>query len=1023
MSEPIAPASHQDWSTQPQAEEAPVTSAESDDAAAAAEIGDRFEKAWRPDQPPAHFDAYLPPPDSALRRAVLGDLCIRDLDLRFLHGLSAHVEDYLGRYPELQHDHAALIELILAEYDQRCHRAPDTDFEDYRRRFPALAEELAGRRARLPQIPGFTLEAELGRGGMGVVYRARQHDLQRTVALKMILYADTAGEEQRRRFHQEARAVAQLQHPNIIQIHQVGEHDGHPYLALEFVDGGSLEKRLDGTPWPAHTAAEFVETLARAIEHCHRHNIIHRDLKPANILLVSGRVVSGEWSRPTTDRSPLTTHQPKISDFGLAKHLDRDSGNTASGAILGTPSYMAPEQAEGQSQLVTPATDVYALGVILYELLTGRPPFKGVSRLDTLHQVRTREPVPPRQLQPKVPRDLETICLKCLRKEPLKRYATAEALADDLRCFRDDKPIQARPMPSWERGWRWCRRNPWRAGFGGLTAAIVGLLVVLLLSYLHSEQLTAVYRRGEQLTNARAAAARGAWRNALGLYEPLITGPHWPDQQHLEVERLPGFLAVNDRDRFAQEIERLAARDDLGSDAALVKLLRAEFYLCRPERQEEARRLIHEALAESGQLSDSDRAYAQALITPSSNRMTALLKDAIAQAPFHHRAHRAYLMARVLRGEFAEARQQAAFMRLHFPDDPLTDYAEALLAVLEGDRDAGLAKLAPLDQKLGPDQRAQIEQYLKKLAAALDKWNDLALGPGDVGRLRLQVQALRDLTNPGLEALAFNVPSAALLIQTLDQLAQNEVVFEQIKNPRHGPNELPALRKSSERLAAISQDSPDALFLCMRALIHLQLAVPLIDAARMPEARRELQTMRDLFQQATTAPTLLPRAPLRYQARVIALGGEACLLRAPEEEPTPAQLRRLREDCAWITAEERWPQMHSFGAMLAASLMTLDLTAEQQKEWHMDQPANRERFKARMQVLYEYGRRILMDCRQDDPKNPKPLIQLATLELKAERPEAALQAAREALTLAPSHKDALGIEQQALEALRKRDRK
>jgi serine/threonine-protein kinase len=304
-------------------------------------------------------------------------------------------------------------------------------------------------------VPGYDILGILGRGGMGVVYKARQAGLNRVVALKMIRDSALAGPEERTRFRHEAEAVAQLQHPNIVQIHEVGEHQGLPFFSLEFVPGGSLAEQLHGTPQPPRVTAQTVETLARAVHAAHQRGTVHRDLKPANVLL-------------TADGTP------KISDFGLAKQLGAGPGLTATGAVVGTPSYMAPEQAGGKSttRAVGPAADVYALGAILYELLTGRPPFLAETTLDTLQQVLTQEPVPPRQLQPKVPRDLETVCLKCLHKEPERRYASAHDLAEDLRRFLAGQPIRARPVSPWRRLGKWARRRP----------AVAALVAVSVLS-------------------------------------------------------------------------------------------------------------------------------------------------------------------------------------------------------------------------------------------------------------------------------------------------------------------------------------------------------------------------------------------------------------------------------------------------------------------------------------------------------------------------------------------------------------
>jgi serine/threonine protein kinase len=327
-------------------------------------------------------------------------------------------------------------------------------------------------------VPGYRIESVLGRGGMGVVYKAVQEKANRPVALKMILAGAHADRAERFRFRAEAEAAARLSHPNIVQLYEVGDTpDGFPYFSLEYVAGGSLAAWLRSGPLTAHEAAALIEQLAAAMQYAHEHRIVHRDLKPANILLTTERSqhadshatvevtlqersLQGASSASGRVSRGMLAAVPKISDFGLAKQLDADDGVTRTGAILGTGSYMAPEQAFGQSKHVGPAADIYALGVILYECLTGRPPFKGASPAETLQQVRSMEAIAIRSLRPDVPRDLETICLKCLAKAPHKRYGSAGALADDLRRFLDGRPIAARPVGRIERSWRWCRRNP-----------------------------------------------------------------------------------------------------------------------------------------------------------------------------------------------------------------------------------------------------------------------------------------------------------------------------------------------------------------------------------------------------------------------------------------------------------------------------------------------------------------------------------------------------------------------------------
>jgi serine/threonine protein kinase len=338
----------------------------------------------------------------------------------------------------------------------------------------------------LPSIPGYVVERELGRGGMGVVYLARQEALNRHVALKVLLHAGFASPGARARFLLEAEALGRLQHPNILHIHDFGTHHEIAFLALEHVGGGTLHhllaqcKRL-----PDREAAALVEKLARALDHAHRQGVVHRDLKPGNVLL-------------TKDGAP------KVADFGLAKFADSNHALTASGTMMGTPNYMAPEQVASDPRRVGPATDVYGLGAILYEVLTGEPPFAGAAPALLFPMILNCDPVTPRSINSKIPRDLESICLKCLAKTPERRYLSAEALADDLRRFQLGEPIQARPITALERVWLWARRRPTIAALS-TALALLALVAWIGLTWLYFRALA-----GERLAQENFVLAKEA---------------------------------------------------------------------------------------------------------------------------------------------------------------------------------------------------------------------------------------------------------------------------------------------------------------------------------------------------------------------------------------------------------------------------------------------------------------------------------------------------------------------------------
>jgi serine/threonine protein kinase/tetratricopeptide (TPR) repeat protein len=489
----------------------------------------RFVSAWRQRVRPA-IDDYVPA-DKALRYPSLIELVHTELELRLKDGEAARVEEYLIRYPELASDSGAVLDLIGTEYELRRRGEPELPVDEYVERFPnyrdqlreemarvtvaspgALRELIGSHREVLPEVPGYEILSVLGRGGMGVVYKARQTRPHRVVALKVIRAGEHAGPEELARFRREAEAAALLQHPHIVHVYEVGEHGGCPYFSLEYVEGGSLDKALDGTPQGAETAARLVEALARATDYAHQRGVIHRDLKPANVLLQPKPKSEREAvPAPADFEFRVSDFKPKVTDFGLAKRLDVEGAQTRTGVVLGTPSYMAPEQAAGLAKEVGPAADVYALGAILYEMLTGRPPFKATTVLETLEQVRSHEPVPPRRLQPKVARDLETVCLKALVKTPAGRYPTAAALADDLGRFLRGEPIRARPVGRIERLGRWCRRNPVVAGLvTALALAIAGGFAAVIWQWQRAERNFDKARSEHEQAEANFLKARDA---------------------------------------------------------------------------------------------------------------------------------------------------------------------------------------------------------------------------------------------------------------------------------------------------------------------------------------------------------------------------------------------------------------------------------------------------------------------------------------------------------------------------------
>jgi tetratricopeptide (TPR) repeat protein len=857
----------------------------------------------------------------------------------------------------------------------------------------------------LDAVPGYEILGVLGRGAMGVVYKARHERLNRVVALKMVRRGEFAGSEELLRFLAEAEAVARLQHPHIVQLFECGRHNGLPFFTLECIDGGSLASRLKETPLPPREAARVVEALARGIHCAHQHGIVHRDLKPANVLLASETPASGAREAPDETRSggsrpPLAGMIPKITDFGLAKRVEAGPGLTLTGVILGTPSYMAPEQARGESKTVGPAADVYALGAILYECLTGRPPFKGPSSIDTLLQVLDDEPVPPTRMQPKTPGDLETICLKCLYKEPAKRYATAAELADDLRRFQAGEPILARPVRGWERAVKWARRRPAPAALAALCALLLLGLPALGLWYARhegqraeeaeaqrkeaDEQRTEAGRerdralkaeRESYVQAAELAMQRGAWKTALPYLDKALSAGH-ADPIGLRLAKVRAWCALNEVPQAVQELQALEGQAGLTDrQKALVLLWQGDMAISL-SAVHEAEGLLKVRQSLSHGLPPAEDAYARGLLADSSPEAVGYFQQALQADPFHPRANGACAMCLFTLGRVAEARDQVHFAERVFPEDPTFQVLHAMLLALGGKKEEAKKHVERAGAVL--KDRGQVE-----MARTLVEFMDQGVYQSE-GVLAGEESFARWLfrNGPGLAKIMLvaqgdrgklGTPSKSPLL-----LPMPPTVFRALRALPASPQALRGGNPDqlSKTLAEAVRVHPEGI------LFHLY-GIALAEQQRWSEAETA-------FLKAGDTPSIFP---VRRAALFLAVAMEQ--IQSREAEPELRQKlrqRALQNTRKLVELSPLFPSHALELSQLAISMNELDL-----------------------------ARRIIADWERQKPGDVNVQRRRMVVEYNGEAYGLALKAANKVLDRQPKDAEALAIRKAALEKLGARD--
>jgi tRNA A-37 threonylcarbamoyl transferase component Bud32/tetratricopeptide (TPR) repeat protein len=854
-------------------------------------------------------------------------------------------------------------------------------------------------KAAVGRFGDYELLELIAHGGMGVVYKARHLKLNRIVALKMILAGRLASPETIRRFHTEAQAAARLDHPGIVPIYEVGEQDGQPFLALAFIDGGSLAARVKEGPLPPREAADLVRQIAEAVACAHAAGIIHRDLKPGNILLMLP--------------ADSTAAKPKVADFGLAK-LATEPGTeqTQTGQVMGTPSFMPPEQASGRTAEIGPAADIYALGAILYCLLTGRPPFQAASTVETLRLVMEREPVAPRLLNPGVPRDLETICGKCLQKEPRKRYESAAGLAADLQRYLDGRPIIARPAGAMERATKWIRRNPLAASLiAALTLGLIGTTAAGLAAVRQRDRAIIAERdkTAEQrqrlidthLASARLAMQRGAWNDALTAFERAeadgftLTVP-------LRLDRVRCHVFLAQAAAAQRQLDELASRSDLGEEAALVALFRGDLMMGVDSAQGE--QLLQRALA--GKLPAAEIWYARGLISRKTGEALDYFRKAVEADRFHREARGFVGLLLLLLGRHDEARDWLAQTELLFPDDP---QVQLLLAMCHEQRlDAAAAaphwqhaasavpaddikllrsligllpKLRPiLEQSAGIADKADVA----KSFVAVMAFNQLRSSSGRIARL---AEPVRDEAGLIRQAPILRLP---LALEPLRRFLTK--VSSDVDAARSGRDPTAELIRDERKLADFAQlvdDTGEGLsryyygqILFERAMAHLSgsrenqaLFVP-----RMREAARA-------FDQARRMPGFVDARALALHQYIVAVAmlGEPT---RPQSDP---------ETRANAAREIREFMRHG---KIPMPLRDIYLKAARNAgDWNL-------------------VREIIDDWDRQSPNRPEALRARAKYELLAGAPGSAAVAARDCLKQNPSDVEATKLLREALDKLK-----
>jgi tetratricopeptide (TPR) repeat protein len=805
--------------------------------------------------------------------------------------------------------------------------------------------------APAPSLPGYEILSELGRGGMGVVYHARQTALNRPVALKMILAGVHAGPNELARFRAEAEAVARLRHPNVVDVYDFGTHDGLPYFSMAYLPGGSLADRLKGEPQPPAYAAETVERLARAAQEAHSHGIVHRDLKPANVLLDADGT-------------------PKVSDFGLAKLLDTSDGpRTATNAILGTPIYMAPEQAAGRASEVGPAADVYALGVMLYEMLTGRVPIRGATSRETLTLIGTVEPVPVRELRPGVPRDLDTIALKCLEKPPEQRYASAGELADDLRRFLDGRPILARPPGVWYQARKFVGRN--RALVAGTAAVLLTVVMGMAgvaAAVVRADREKARADLAERDRELRAAAAeqdrfamlaqrstqRGDWNGSLDLIERALAAGH-PDPNRLRLEKVKALLALDRTDAARGELDELLARDDLGGLTASVLLWGGDVLLGHDN--DEAVRRIGEALRRG--LSDpADAAYAAGLLAPTAPGAVRHFEEVLRLEPAHPRAGSLLALTLIALGRTDEARRCVALAKAFRPDDASLSVLEAVAASATDDRTAADAALAHVRSNMGDAAGAAVKMVIEVLDEV--RSSDALAGDDpavDALIAKLAPKFLRaGLGLPGVPRFAAGDLFHGLRLPPL--LAASFGKLAPVFFRGHLETLVPALQEATRVLPEGS--------------LHYTLGrIYATNADRMREAEAA-------FRKAHELPSLIPVRRAARECHIRALWTLRGRMDTPSDEAAELSRRALEQIRALFAENGLTPGNASDICVMAATLGDMEL-----------------------------ARRLVIEYRRMRPDDTRPKLFAAHLNLKAGHFGSAAEQYRAILASEPMNKEAL----------------